>query len=207
MLTEPKERPRELHADEAERLDAVMRDDYAPLFDFARATGKRKSECYTLRWEHVHWDTGRIERPGKGGSIVRVQITDTIREILWPLRGHHPEFVFTYVAERTHRGHVRGQRYPITKSNLNTRWRRTRQKAGLKGFRFHDFRHDVGTKLLRETGNLKLVSKALDHASITTTMRYAHVLDNEVGEALEQVAQKSRKNHPKNHPTPKLKVV
>lgn len=206
-LPEPKERPRELHEDERERLDAVMRDDYAPLFDYVRTAGKRKTECYTLQWPHVHWDTGWIERPGKGGRTVRVQITDTIREILWPLRGHHPEFVFTYVAERTRGGRVKGQRYPITLAGLNTRWRRMQKKAELKGFRFHDFRHDVATKLLRETGNLKLVSKALDHASIATTMRYAHILDDEIGAALEVVAQKRRKHHPINHPTPKLKVV
>src|SRR5215831_9022375 len=98
---EPHAARKELHDDQRVRLDAAMRDDYAPLFDFARATGKRKTECYTLCWPHVHWDTGWIERPGKRGKTVRVQITDTIREILWPLRDHHPEFVFTYVAERT----------------------------------------------------------------------------------------------------------
>lgn len=62
----------------------------------------------------------------------------------------------------------------------------------IENFRFHDIRHDVGTKLLRETGNLKLVQKALNHADLKTTTRYAHVLDQEVAEALERV-QKSRK--------------
>ena len=58
-------------------------------------------------------------------------------------------------------------------------------------FRFHDFRHDFGTKLLRVTGNLKLVQKTLNHASIKTTTRYAHVLDAEVADGMEAVA-KSR---------------
>jgi Phage integrase family len=53
--------------------------------------------------------------------------------------------------------------------------------------RFHDIRHDVGTKLLRDTGNLKLVRRALNHADIMTTTRYAHVLDEEVAEPLERV--------------------
>jgi site-specific recombinase XerD len=77
----------------------------------------------------------------------------------------------------------------------------------LSGFRFHDFRHDVATKVLRETGNLKTVQKLLDHASITTTARYAHVLDEEVAAAMEAVATKSRKNHPKNHPRRRLKTA
>ncbi len=59
--------------------------------------------------------------------------------------------------------------------------------------RFHDLRHDFGTKLLRETGNLKLVQKAMNHATITTTTRYAHVLDDEVADAMERVS-KLRKN-------------
>ena len=51
-----------------------------------------------------------------------------------------------------------------------------RKRAGVKGFRFHDVRHDMATKLLRQTNNLKLVSRALNHADIKTTSRYAHVL-------------------------------
>ena len=43
--------------------------------------------------------------------------------------------------------------------------------------------------LLRETGNLKLVQRALNHADLKTTTRYAHVLDDEVAEAMERVAE------------------
>jgi len=62
-----------------------------------------------------------------------------------------------------------------------------RKRAGVSGFRFHDFRHDFASKLLRETGNLKLVQRALKHADLKTTSRYAHVLDEEVAEAMERV--------------------
>jgi integrase len=71
-------------------------------------------------------------------------------------------------------------------------WKRLRKTAGVVGFRFHDFRHDFGTRLLRETGNLKLVQKALNHSDIKSTLRYAHVLDSELVEAPERFA-KSRK--------------
>ena len=67
-----------------------------------------------------------------------------------------------------------------------------RAKAGIKDFRFHDFRHDFASKLLRETGNLKLVQRALNHADIKSTLRYAHVLDEDIAAAVERVA-KSRK--------------
>jgi integrase len=108
--------------------------------------------------------------------------------------GHHDERVFTYIAQRTRKpqGLVRGERYPITYSGLKTAWKRLRAAAGMTDFRFHDLRHDFATKLLRDTGNLKLVQKALNHADIKTTMKYAHVMDDEVAAALDRV-QKSRR--------------
>ena len=41
-------------------------------------------------------------------------ITSEVRAILWPLNGQHPEYVFTYVADRTPADRVKGERYPIT---------------------------------------------------------------------------------------------
>ena len=101
---------------------------------------------------------------------------------------------FTYAAQRTREGRVQGKRYPITFSGIKTAWRRLRKRAGVQGFRFHDFRHDFGSKLLRETGNLKLVQRALNHADIKTTTRYAHVLDKEVAAAMESVARSRKKS-------------
>jgi integrase len=200
LLAVPAERVRELSDDEADRLDAVMRDDYRPFFNFARASGLRLDECL-LKWSEVRWpiagQRGQIVTLGKGGERVTTPITSEIREILWPLRGHHPEHVFTFVAVRTHRRWVKGKRYPITLAGLRAHWHRLRKVAGVTGFRFHDFRHDFGTKLLRETGNLKLVQRALNHADIKTTTRYAHVLDKEVEAAMEAVAESRGKSRGK----------
>lgn len=184
----PPERVRELHDDEAERLEAAMREDYAPFFAFARASGLRLRECL-LKWSEVDWGAKKIRKPGKGGRMVGTDITPTVREILWPLRGHDPVHVFTYVAKTTRNGRVRGRRYPITYNGVCSRWQRLRKQAGVTGFRFHDFRHDLATKALRETGNLKVVQRMLNHSDIKTTTRYAHVADEEVADALERVAQ------------------
>jgi integrase len=196
-LDEPQERVRELHDDEGDRLDAVTRDDLAPFFAFAKASGMRRKECLSLRWSEVDWSVGQIRKAGKGGRLVTVPITTVIRGILWPLRGHHAEFVFTYAAQRTRDGRVQGQRYPLTLEGIKTAWRRLRKRAGVTGFRFHDFRHDFGTKLLRQTGNLKLVQRALNHADIATTTRYAHVLDAEVAAAMESVTESRKKSRSK----------
>jgi integrase len=194
-LKEPQERVRELHGGEGDRLEEATREDYRPIMEFASASGLRLNECL-LKWSEVNWDAKRIEKLGKGGKRVSAPITDTIREILWPLRGHHDEVVFTYIAQRTRKPQrlIKGERYPITYNGLKTAWKRLRIAAGMTDFRFHDLRHDFATKLLRDTGNLKLVQKALNHADIKTTMKYAHVLDDEVAAALDRVQKSRRKS-------------
>jgi integrase len=189
MLPVPDERVRELGEDEAARIEAEA-GDYLPLILFARASGLRLNECL-LRWSEVDWNAKRIRKLGKGERMVGCPITSEIRNILWSLRGHHPINVFTYLCRHGEHGRVKGERYPITYAGVQTMWRRLRERADINGLRFHDLRHDFGTKLLRETGNLKLVQKAMNHRSIKTTLRYAHVLDSEVAEAMEAVA-KSR---------------
>lgn len=191
-LEEPKERVRELDTDEGNALEDSVRDDYALWLEFARLTGLRRQETL-IRWANVNWFAKKITTIGKGGRDVSTPITAEIRAILNACKGQHPEFVFTYIAKKTRDGRIRGERYPITNEGAKTQWRRLRAKAGVENFRFHDIRHDVGTKLLRETGNLKVVQKALNHASITTTTKYAHVMQDEVAEAMELVA-RSRRN-------------
>jgi integrase len=192
-LAEPRERVRELIGDEGERIEAATREDYAPFLTFAMVSGLRFSECF-LRWSEVDWRAKQIRKKGKGGRTITAPITSAIREILWPLLGHHPEFVFTYVAKYT-RGHtIRGQCYPLTAGGVRDVWGKIRKAAGVTDFRFHDFRHNLATKVLRDTGNLKLVSRLLNHTNISTTVRYAHVLDDEVADALERVTQPPKKS-------------
>jgi integrase len=208
MLKEPEERVRELQQHEAAAIGAEMREDYEPFFDFVAATGLRQKEGVLLRWTEVDFAARRITKIGKGGMLVSVPIAPKIREILWPLQGQHPEFVFTYVAQRTSEraGTVKGQRYPMTISGVKSYWRRMRTRAGVAGFRFHDFRHDLATKVLRKTGNLRIVQRMLNHSNIKTTLKYTHILDGEVAEAMEAVAQ-DRNHHSQTSSQPIIKKV
>jgi integrase len=93
----------------------------------------------------------------------------------------------------------KGDRRPITYMGARSEWQAMRKRAGVKGFRFHDVRHDFATKLLRRTGNLKLVSRALNHTDVKTTARYAHVVDAEIAEALQDLSLSRQKSHEKPH--------
>ncbi|WP_421591163.1 tyrosine-type recombinase/integrase [Shinella sp. M27] len=199
ILKEPKERVRELDETEADALDGAVRDDYAKWFEFARISGRRRVETL-IKWSDVNIFAKRITTTGKGGALISTPITPEIAEILKACDGHHDEYVFTYLCQRPRGDQKKGQRYPITAEGAKTQWRRLVAKAGVEDFRFHDIRHDVATKLLRSTGNLKLVQRALNHSDIKTTTKYAHVLDDEVAAALENVSKsrkKSRTSKPK----------
>jgi integrase len=200
-LKEPQGRVRELHAHEERALAVAGRSDYAPWINFALLTGLRRAETL-IAWACVNWEARTIITTGKGGRRVSTPLTEAVAAILEPLRGHHPEAVFTYVCRRPKRGHKKGERLPLTYAGAKSEWQAMRKRAGVKGFRFHDIRHDFATKLLRETGNLKLVSRALNHTDVKTTARYAHVVDSDLSEALQGLSLLRQKSHEKSHADP-----
>jgi integrase len=169
MLKQSGERVRELRTGEADALELAQRTDYAPFLDFVRASGQRGYKECLIRWTNVDWHTRLIATIGKHGRTVTMSITEEIEAILLRCgegKGgafvpHHPEWVHAYVCQRAdkRKGLEKGERYPVTKEGAKTMWRRTCKRAGIVDFRLHDFRHDLATKLLRKTGNLKLVHK------------------------------------------------
>jgi integrase len=198
MLKEPKERVRVLSATEELRLFEKLRPDYHPVVHFALMSGCRLCEIVPgkhypgLKWSDIDWSARTITVLGKGGIIGTIPISSGLRELLFPLQGHHDEFVFTYVCQRADKVRVRGQRYKMTREGLKTEWRRSKLDAKLIDYRFHDNRHTAATSVLRATGNLKIVQRLLRHSDVTTTAKYAHAMDDDVRAALES-AEKSRK--------------
>ncbi|MGO8100444.1 tyrosine recombinase XerC [Rhizobium leguminosarum] len=184
---------RELDDCEKSALDRSVRDDFQAWYQFAHLSARRLAETL-IRWSDVNWSANEIVTKGKGDRTVRTPITPSIRTILKAQVGRHPEYVFTFVAQRTVRrsGHIKGQRYPITYAGAKSRWRRDLAKSGVKNFWLHGLRHDRATKVLRTSGNLKIVQRVLNHSHISTTARYAHVTDDDVMRALER-SMKSRK--------------
>lgn len=187
-LSEPKERVRELRDQEEPKLIATMRSDYLPAIRFALATGLRKRELVGLRWRDIDWGAKTISVLGKGGKVDTIPLTRGMIAILAPLRGHHDDFVFTYLAKKTRDGRRKGSRYPMTYAGLSSAWRRFGpREAGIEDFRYHDLRHTAGTRLLRGSGNLRLVQKLLRHEDIATTTKYAHADDHDLRRAMEAV--------------------
>lgn len=53
-----------------------------------------------------------------------------------------------------------------------------------KGVSPHKLRHSSATDLLRKTGNLELVRRALGHANLQTTQIYVHLTDQDLDAAM-----------------------
>ncbi|WP_166652496.1 tyrosine-type recombinase/integrase [Enterovirga rhinocerotis] len=187
LLKEPEERVRELRDDEETKLFKSLRPDYHAIVRFALLSGCRLNECVSLRWQDVDWGGRQIWIKGKGDKLAPIPMPPSIRELLWPLQGQHPEFVFTYVAKRASEVRRVGGRYPITYEGLKTAFRRF-AKTALPGYRFHDNRHTAATRVMRASGNIKIAQTLLRHTSITTTTKYAHVVHDEVLDAMERAA-------------------
>lgn len=60
--------------------------------------------------------------------------------------------------------------------------------AGLPGVTLHRFRHTFGTRLLAETGNLRLVQEALGHEDISSTQIYTEVEKGQLRLAIQKLA-------------------
>jgi integrase len=154
-------------------------------------------------------------RNGKGqnGGDQYVPITSALHEILWrqwSKNNRHERFVFSredkpsgpapkpgsrrarLAAEREARALEAGEdtmpaRHPWTRSALNSAWRRACAKAGVVDLHWHDLRHTFCTRMLRfdPKANLKTVQRAARHKNLDTTLKYAHVRDQDVAEAME----------------------
>lgn len=181
---EAEERIRELTLAEQSRLFEHLRTDLHPLVTMALMTGLRLSEMVRMKWTSVDLDARRLTFVQKGAKTRHFPINDEMRAFLSSLpranAANAAPFVLTFVNQATaERGVIVGG------GSVMRDFRKAVVAAGVQNFRFHDLRHTFATRLLRQTGNLKLVSRLLGHSSIDTTMRYAHVLDEDMRQALD----------------------
>lgn len=186
LLAEPQERVRSLTMAEEDRLLEALPHDLRQVVTFALMTGKRKSEVLNLAWSDVDLEGRRAKFRVKGGKMHYIPLTD---EMIAHIEAQPKACaqVFTFEAKSTSRRFgrktVKGVRYPFSVSGWSRQWRRALEEAGVEDFRFHDLRHTLATRMLRATGNLKVVQKVLGHADIATTTKYAHVQDEDILDA------------------------
>ncbi|WP_298290262.1 site-specific integrase [Novosphingobium sp.] len=200
LLKVPKKPPRELQPIEEDKLMLALRNDVVDAVEFLLKSGWRRAEVLGLRWEDLNLPAKSAVTRIKGGDHVNRPLTTALVEII----ARQPQadtdegkpFVFTYVCQKSRGNRRKDKRYPLTPTALRKPWAAALEGAEVSSFRLHDLRHTRGTRIVRATGSLAAAKEALKHKRIETTLRYAHVLDDDVRNALEASEASAPKSRP-----------
>jgi len=155
----------------AERIDLRT----TPYVDFVKPaiilllnTGMRRGECFALRWLDVDLDNRflTVKASGtKSGKARRIPLNDTCMEMLtaWGSMTNRDGIVFP------------SPRGGGIINDFKKTWAGLMETAGIPDFRVHDMRHTFASRLVQLGVPLNTVRELLGHASLTMTMRYAHL--------------------------------
>ena len=136
-------------------------------------TGCRKSEIVTLEWSFYR--EGKLYlRDSKSGPRT-VWLCAAAREVL-DILPRSSRWVFP----------AGGWRAPW--NWLDGFWNRVRSEADLNDVRLHDTRHSYASTALLSGETIRTVGRLLGHEQATTTLKYAHLSDTTVRDAVEDLA-------------------
>jgi integrase len=164
-----------LDFDEADRLIAAADGEWRAMILTAIRTGMRQGELLAIEKPDLDLSAGRANvcrnyvdghfGTPKSGKPREIQLGDEVCAALAKQIEHNRgPLVFCDAS-----GGV------LTSGKLIQPLRRACQRAGLRFIGWHDLRHTFASHLVMRGAPLKVVQELLGHASIMTTMRYAHL--------------------------------
>ncbi len=159
------EQKKDLRIPKKDELDRLAKNSCSHLKDIlvvALNTGMRRDEILNLRWNDVDFiDDFMFIKETKSGVPRKVPMNDMVRSTLKKIeRGN--DFIFYNPKTNT--------RFKDIKTAFNAACRR----ANIVDLTFHDLRHVAATNMVMGGVDLVTVKEILGHASIVTTLRYAH---------------------------------
>jgi len=157
----------------------------------ALRTGMRQGELRGLQWSSIDWLTR---------SVAVRHSRDDYRKILVSPKSNRTRHipldadVYTMLYQRKKdSGYVfhaiEGR--PFTNDRLSAAMRRLCKKAGLRKIGWHTLRHTFASHLAMRGVPLPVIKELMGHATITTTMRYAHVAPSTLRAAIEMLNPKT----------------
>ncbi len=146
----------------------------AALVRLLLLTGCRKSEILTLQWSDYR-EGHLFLRDSKTGPRT-VWLSQPARTVLGGLARKNG-WIFPA---------TRGDR-PRCAGWLNSFWTRVRAEAGLEDVRLHDLRHTTASLALRQGETVLAIGRLLGHRRPETTLKYIHLADAMVRDAVEIV--------------------
>ena len=139
-------------------------------------TGARLSEILTLRWQYVDLENGVLRLPDSKTGAKPIFLNDAAIKLLrtMPTMQGNP-FV------------IAGKKPGARLINLQKPWRRIRAAAKLGDVRLHDLRHTYASVGAGAGMSLPVIGKLLGHTQSATTQRYAHIANDPVRAASNQI--------------------
>jgi site-specific recombinase XerD len=141
---------------------------FRDLVILVRDTGMRnEKELYQFRIENIDWDRRLISAPdSKTVTGIRdIPMSDRAVNLLG-IRCGSCQGGWVFPSKRSASGHL---------TTMAWKFRQARTKAGLpKNLVLYCGRHDFGTRVLKRTGNLKLVTQTMRHVDVKTAIKYQH---------------------------------
>jgi site-specific recombinase XerD len=150
-------------------------------FEVSLKSGMRRSEQYNLRWGDVDFERRIVRlRKTKNGKPRNAFIIDDVATALKQLRDLD--------LERRDRSVTQPNKSPqdvvFAKADNKKWWQGALDDANIKNYRWHDNRHTFCSRLVQAGVHLKVVQEAAGHASIASTIRYAHFAPSQVVDAM-----------------------
>lgn len=154
-----------------------------------RFTGLRLNELVNLRLDQVNLDARRFSLVGKGSNPRLVPVPPTLAPVLRsyledvrPALPNSPYFFANPESDPALQFH--GRFGPRAVHELV---RHAGAGAGAPGRHFaHRWRHTYATSLLRHGEDIHVVQRLLGHSNIATTIRYLHLSDADLMDAVDR---------------------
>jgi len=174
---EPPGRVRYLTKDEIDKLLKACAKHLKPIVIFALNTGMRKGEILRLRWSDIDMINRMIKiTVSKNNELRCVPINDTLYSLLKKLQNGKKKDsnVFAWKNGK-----------PILR--INNGFYNAMDRAGIKDFRFHDLRHTFASHLAMNGVDIRVIQQLLGHKTISMTMRYSHLSDKNLRQAVDRL--------------------
>ncbi|MFC1529292.1 tyrosine-type recombinase/integrase [Gemmatimonadota bacterium] len=179
-LRESKMGDRYLEDSEYQTLLAACDPILRALVVLAANTGIRRGELMTLRWEDVDFDNAQLVIRAVNSKTAESRVVPLNLDVIDSLQSLNPKPGGQVVPFKDFPRH----RWDEVRKNLG--WDRI-ETPRLKGWRWHDFRHDAASHMAMADVPLSKIGKILGHKSLVTTQRYAHMSDKSLHDAVDRI--------------------
>lgn len=162
-------RIRWLSPEEERQLLSLLPEDVSAFCEILIHTGMRRGELLGMQRDQIDGDYVRLWKT-KNGKARSVPLSDRAKELI-------DQWI----------------PFDLKVSRIRSEWLRARKAMGLeddKDFVLHMLRHTTATRMLDTTENIVAVQRMLGHSRLETTMRYAHLSDESLLDAVRRTTSK-----------------